>query len=62
MLFECVSLAFNMYYVLADTSLETSIPVQLDGEESVLDLIDVPYTGVSVSNIQMYSTRRSFSR
>ena len=62
MLFECVSLAFNMYYVLADTSLETSIPVQLDGEESVLDLIDVPYTGVSVSNIQMYSTMRSFSR
>jgi len=39
--------------VVADTSLEASIPVQLDGEESVLDCIDVPYTGVRCLNVSL---------
>ena len=42
-----------MSFGVADTSLETRIPVQLDGEESVLDCIVVPYTGVRIINIQM---------
>ena len=34
-------------HVLPDDGVECTVPVLLDGEESIVEFIDLPYTGVS---------------
>ena len=34
-------------FCVADDGMECSVPVLLDGEESIMEFIDLPYTGVS---------------
>jgi len=47
--FECASsLSYVNVFVYTDDGRELSVPVLLDGEESIMEFIDLPYSGVSI--------------
>jgi len=38
---------FNSVGAISDDGREISVPVLLDGEESIMEFVDLPYSGVS---------------
>jgi len=42
--------------VCTDDGRELTVPVLLDGEESIMEFIDLPYSGVSITQHHIYST------